>query len=267
MKKIFITIVLSLSFWGCFEFGILVKVNSDGSGTVEQTVIMNKEIVQQMQEFTQSFDETNKKKFSLIDKKKLIKDAATMGEGVYYLYVKQISEKEREGYIAYYSFQDINKLKINQNPSEKVSLPGEGESKAPDEPFTFSFQRGKLKTLIVKQPEITFTPDSASDTSQESPAAADDTSGLEMMMEMMKGFRVSIEVQVNGSIQKTNATYVNNNRVTLMEMDFEQLVRDREKFNTFSKQKPQTMEEAKQVLKDIPGIKLEMAKETTIQFQ
>jgi hypothetical protein len=266
MRYLCIAIVLSLSFWGCFEFDILIKVNRDGSGTIEQTVLMNKAAVQQMQELAQSFGETKKNKFSLIDKKKLIKDAAKMGAGVYFLSVKPISEKEREGYIAYYSFNDINTLKINQNPSEKVPLPGDGESKAPEEPFTFSFQKGKLSTLSLRQPEKTFTPDSTSDTPQESSAAAEDTSGFEMMAEMMKGFRMSLALQINGTILKTNATYVDANRITLMEMDFEQLIRDRNKFYAISKQKPKTIEEAKQALKDIPGIKFDMADEITIQF-
>ncbi len=264
MKNMFLLLVSSLCLIGCFEFDILVKVNRDGSGTVEQTVLMSKAAFQQMKEFTQSFEGKNKKGFSLIDKKKLIKDAAAMGKGVYFMYAKPVSEMDREGYIAYYSFKDINALKINQNPSEKAPLPSDVES---NEPFTFSFQRGNQPTLTIRQPEVTFTPDSTPDDSEESPAADDDSSHMEMMMEMMKGLRVSIAAEVKGTILKTNATHVNANRVTLMEMDFEQLFHNREKFTAISKLKPQTMEEIKQVLKDIPGIKFEMARETTIQFQ
>jgi hypothetical protein len=252
---------------GCFEFDILVKVNRDGSGTIEQTVLMNKVVSQQMQELTQSFGGTKTKGFNLIDKKILIKNATTMGKGVYYRYVEPISEKDREGYIAYYSFNDINLLKINQNPSDEVPLPGDGGPKPPQEPFTFSFQSGEPSTLTIRLPYMDLKPDSTSDNSQESSAAADDSSGLEMIMEMMKGFRMSLALQVNGTILKTNGSYVDDNRVTLIEIDFEQLIRDREKFCAISKHKPQTMEEAKQALKDIPGIKFEMAKETTIQFQ
>jgi hypothetical protein len=267
MRNLFLLLVSSFCLLGCFEFDILVKVNRDGSGTVEQTVLMNKALIQQMRELTQSFGGANKKGFNLIDKKKLIKDATAMGKGVYFQYVKPVSEKDREGYIAYYLFKDINELKINQNPSDKAPLPGEGESKSPNEPFTFSFQSGKQPTLTIRQPDMTFTPDSTSNKPEESPAAANDTSGLEMMIEMMKGLRVSIALEVKGTILKTDGMYVDGNRVTLMEMDFEQLIRDREKFCAISKHKPQTMEEAKQLLKDIPGIKFEMAKETTIQFQ
>ncbi len=267
MKHVFIAAVLSLCLLGCFEIDILVKVNRDGSGTVEQTVLMSKATVQQMREFTQSFGEKNKKEFSLIDKKTLIKDAAAMGKGVHFMYVKPVTEKEREGYIAFYSFKDINELKINQNPSDKAPMPGEEVSKPPSEPLSFSFQNGKQPTLTIRQPEKTFTPDSISDNAEMSQPAADDSSGMEMMTEMMKGLRVSIALEVKGTILKTNATYVDANRVTLMEMDFEQLIRDREKFKAISLHKPQTMEEAKRLLKDIPGIKLETAAETTIQFQ
>jgi len=267
MRNLFLLLVSSLCLIGCFEFDILVKVNRDGSGTVEQTVLMNKATVRQMQEFAENFDSKNKKGFSLIDKRKLIKDAASMGKGVYFMYAKPISEEDREGYIAYYSFKDINALKINQNPSEKAPLPSNGESKSPDELFTFSFHRGNQPVLTIRQPEVTFSPDSTPDDLEELPSADDDSSGMEMMMEMMKGLRVSIAAEVKGTILKTNATYVDANRVTLMEMDFEQLIRNRDKLYAISKQKPKTMEEAKQIFKDIPGIKFETAKEITIQFK
>jgi hypothetical protein len=265
MRNLFLLLVSSLCLLGCLEFDLLVKVNRDGSGTIEQTVLMNKELIKQMQDLTQSFGD--KKGFSLIDKKTLIKDAAKMGNGVYFQYVKSISEKEREGYRAYYSFKDINALKLNQNPSDKIPLSNDGESKSPNEPFTFTFQSGNRPTLTIRQPDISFSPDSTSDNFKEPPAAADDTSGLDMMMEMFKGLRVSIALEVKGTILKTNAAYADANRVTLIEMDFEQLIRDRDKFTLISKQKPKTLEEAKQLLKDIPGVKFEMAKETTIQFQ
>ncbi|MBN1397716.1 MAG: hypothetical protein JXA06_06775 [Bacteroidetes bacterium] len=267
MKNIFILLLTSLFLAGCFEVGVLVKVNRDGSGTVEQTILMNKALVQQMEELSESFGENNNKKFSLIDKKKLIKDAAEMGEGVYFMYTKPVSDKDREGYIAYYSFKDINKLKINQNPSDKAPLPSDGESKAPKEPVTFSFKTGKEPVLIIRQPDASFTPDSEFVDADEPQEAADDTSGMEMMMEMMKGLRVSIAAEVNGKILKTNAAFVDNNRITLMEMDFEKLIRDREKFKEISKQKPKSMEEAKKLFKDIPGIKFETEKEISIQFR
>jgi hypothetical protein len=267
MRNLFLMLVSSFCLLGCLEFDLLVKVNRDGSGTIEQTVLMNKALINQMQDFSDSFGDKNKKKFSLIDKKTLIKDATKMGEGVYFQYVKSISEKEREGYKAHYSFKDINTLKLNQNPSDKIPLPSDGESKSPNESFTFSFQRADQPTLTIRQPDITFSPDSTSDNLEEPPAAADDTSGIDMMMEMFKGLRVSIAVEVKGTILKTNAAYADANRVTLMEMDFERIIHDREKFAVISKQKPKTMEEAKQLLKDIPGIKFEMAKETMIQFR
>jgi len=270
MKNAFIAMFLSLSFLGCLEFDILVKVNPDGSGTVEQTVLMNKTLIHEMKEMTQSFggqDGTKGNGFNLIDKKKLSEEAQAMGKGVRFSHVSEISNADQEGYTAYYTFDDIAALSINQSPTGKTPISQKSDESTQKEPLIFTFTKGIPATLIIHQTEHAIKPDINKEETEESQPEMNDTSDIEMLMSMIKGFRLSMVLQVNGTILKTNATNVDANRVTLMEIDFQQLIRDRHKFLAISKHKPQTIEEAKQVLKDIPGIKFEMAKETTIQFQ
>jgi hypothetical protein len=224
-------------------------------------------MIQEMREMAESFGTGKDKNFSLIDKKKLAKDAKSMGKGVRFLKVKPLKEKEREGYIAYYSFDNINTLKVDQNPSGKTPLPQEGEGETEKEPMTFSFKSGRPATLIIKQPEQKFGPDSSSSGSNEATEESQDTSGFELMMQLMKGFRISFTVEPNGTIVETNATHVDGSRIILVDVDFEELVRNRDQFRELSAKRPNSMEETKKLLKNVKGIKIETAEETTVKFQ
>ncbi|HEV8129957.1 MAG TPA: hypothetical protein VGQ81_01795, partial [Acidobacteriota bacterium] len=62
----------------------------------------------------------------------------------------------------------------------------------------------------------------------------------------------------------TNATYVNNATVTLVEMDFGELIGDTAKLAQMSKIK--TMDEAKKALQDLKGFKIDIGPEINIEF-
>lgn len=272
MRNFIFIIALSFFLTGCLEFDILVKVKPDGSGTIEQTVLVSRAVMSEIKEMAESIDaekdkDKNKKEFNPIDNEKLLQEAKSMGKDVRFVRAKPISTSDQEGYIAYYEFKDINTLTINQNPSGRTPIAKEPDQKAVEEPVTFSFKRGTPATLTIHQPEKSLAPDSASNKPQESQPEANDTSGLNMMMDMMKGFRIAIAVQVEGKILDAQATYVDSNRVTLLEVDFDKLAHDRTHFVELTKQKPQTVEEAKKLLKEIPGIKVELLKNPTVRFQ
>jgi hypothetical protein len=270
MRNLVFIAAASLCLAGCLEFDILVKVNRDGSGTVEQTVLMSKAIINEMEEMAKSFgsdEEKGKNSFNLIDKKKLVEEAKTMGKGVRFIQAKPITTKEQKGYVAYFSFKDINTLLIDQDPSGKTPILQESDAQSVKQPTKFLFTKGDPSTLIIHTSEKTFEPDTSSKDSTGSETAADDTSGIEMMMEMMKGFRISLAVQVNGTITETNATHVDGSKVTLMDVNFEKIMRDREKFKEISLRKPKTAEEVKHLLKDVPWMKLEIENEISIQFK
>lgn len=52
-----------------------------------------------------------------------------------------------------------------------------------------------------------------------------------------------------------------------MEMDFNKVLANPEKFKALAKANPQTMQEAKTLLKEIDGVKVETAPEVKIKFQ
>ncbi len=280
--KAAMAVLLAVSLIGCLQSDTLIKVKSDGSGTIEETFMMKKEIVQMMQgmagqmmgggEAKPSKQPKAEGGFDLFDEAKLKKEAADKGEGVTYISGQKFATDQFEGYKAIYAFADINKLQYNQNPSDNMpSKPG-GDAKSADEKeyITFAFTKGKPATLVVRMPEKkSDLKDASADKAPK--AETPDSKESEMMMEQMKqmlgGMKIAMAIEVAGSVIKTNATHQQGSRITLMEMDFGKLLENSEKLALFNQLKPESLQDAKEIMKDLPGIKAELNKEVTIKFK
>lgn len=230
--------------------------------------------------FSKSLDEEIPKGFPLMDEKKLKEAAGKMGEGVTFVSAQKLSTDKGEGYIATYAFKDVNKLRIDTNRSEALpdaGGPGLGDpageaADAPKKPefVTFQFKKGKVAELIVK----TGSDQKAAETTEpkaEKPEPEDAPGGEEMAMAMMqqmfKDMKVVIAVEVVGKVVKTDAEHVSGNRATLVEMDFNKLLANPEKFKALSKVNPESVEDVKAIVKDVEGIKVETKPSVSIQFQ
>jgi hypothetical protein len=297
MKACGVGLIL-LSLVGCLQVDTVIKVKPDGSGTIEESVMVSKEMVQMMsgmveqmmQGMAEGMEEAGKEasaepsakepeqkpameSFSLFDEAKLKREAGDMGEGVTYVSGKAVSTSDFEGYEAVYAFADINKLKMNQNPSDNVpSDPSQGGSDEKEEYVTFRFAKGKPATLRVKLPEDepgekdeAVKPDEMGQPSAEEQQQA--AMALQQMKSMFKGMKIAMAIEVEGAIVDTNATHVDGSRVTIMELDFGKLLEMPEKLMQFSQLQPDSVEDAKAFLKDIPGFKVDMNKQLTIKFK
>ena len=306
MKKhlfIGLTVIFLLALTGCIQVDTLIKVKPDGSGVIEETVLMNKVFVQQMeamaeemakqmgqqmeQETDQQVSDGTKQgepqkekgpqeepeKFDIFNEKELKKRASELGEGVTYLSGSKIVTDDSEGYKAIYAFKDIQKIRINQNPGEKVpSGPQQGgpDSQKKKEHITFIYTQGKPAELIIKLPAQKPEEKSEDTPAVETPAPPDDQQNEAMMAQMkelFEGLKIAVAVEVEGKILETNATYRDGSKVTLMELDFGKLIEMGDKFKELSLAQPESLEATKQFMKDIPGIKVESQEEIKITFQ
>jgi len=306
MKKLLILGLIVISIFaltGCIQVDTLIKVKPDGSGVIEETFLMNKAFVQQMkammeemakqmgQQMEQQADqqvsegkkegepqqekESQKKpeSFDIFNEKELKEKAGELGEGITYLSGSKIVTDDYEGYKAIYAFKDIQKIRINQNPGEKVpSGPQQGgpDSKTKKEYITFNYTKGKPAELLIKLPAQK-PKENSEDVPEDQTSAQTDDQQAEAMMSQMKGIfegmKIAVAVEVEGEIIETNATHREGSRVTLMELDFGKLIEMAEHFKKFSLAQPETLEETKQFMKDIPGIKVELNEEIKIKFQ
>ncbi|HVO74189.1 MAG TPA: hypothetical protein VMT35_09220, partial [Ignavibacteriaceae bacterium] len=104
MKKIFgySLIIFSLFSQGCLEIKTLINVNKDGSGTIEETVIMSEKVIEMMKGFSTAFssDSTQQPEFNIFDEKNLKERASSFGKGVVYVSGEKIQEETKEGFSA-----------------------------------------------------------------------------------------------------------------------------------------------------------------------
>lgn len=276
-------VVILISLMGCMQVNTVIKLKSDSSGTIEETVLISKEAVKQMKAMMEQMANQMgkmggkadiKKSFDIFDEAQLKMKASKMGEGVKYVSGKKVITDKFEGYKAVYAFIDINKIKINQNPGENMpSSPGPGGGGATGkkkEFVKFQFIKGSPATLIIKRPLGKKNSKMKSSDKHFKPPQVNEQQEKMMMAQMKKmleGMKVAITIDIDGTIIQTNATHRKGSRITLMEMDFGKLLGMPEKFKKFTKANPQTLEDAKKLMKDIPGIKVDLNKEIKIKFK
>ncbi|RPI63373.1 MAG: hypothetical protein EHM44_05145, partial [Ignavibacteriales bacterium] len=121
-KFLIVGIVFSMFLSGCLQVNTTVNLNKDGSGTIEEVFVMKTEVINMMKEFAMAFDSTKSEGFEIFNETELREKAAKFGEGVTYVSGEVVKKDNYEGYKVIYSFKDINKLKLNPSPEDKVPM-------------------------------------------------------------------------------------------------------------------------------------------------
>ncbi len=260
---------MAFFFTGCIEMHTSITVKKDGSGLVEENIFIGKEIIKMFTEFAAAFADSTQpqQEFNLFEEDKIKAKTSELGEGVEFVSMKTIKTDEKEGYTAFYKFKDINKIKVNQDPSDEMPMAEPAEdSDAADKLVKFKFIKGKPNKIIFSLPDEKKKDQSAKDDTT-TMTVEPDTADFENMVKFMKDMKAKVEIKIDGKIVNTNATHVDGNTITLFDIDFGQLLSDKEKLEQFKKFNPDSFEEVKKLVKDIPGIKVELNKEVFVEFE
>lgn len=258
---------------GCINSLTNIKVRPDGSGTIDQTLSMTAEAAKQIAALGAGFGDPAAKKKEGDDlpdffSEQSMKDAAgKLGEGVVFVSSKPIKTADRVGRVATYQFADITKLRIDQKPQTGDDMPG-AKTGAEDVLFKFGKLPAGTSQLTVVFPEPDFSKKKGKDAAgedDEDEKKAPDAAQMEMMKKIFDGLKVSIDVTVLGNIVKTNSPYVQGSTVTLLEMDFSQVMANDQMLSKLSN--PKSLEEAKALLKNVKGFKINLDREVAIEFK
>jgi hypothetical protein len=200
---------------GCMQIEMLVKVDSDGSGTIETTMGMSKATFGMMGEMQSGDDDP-------FSEESARNAASDFGEGVTFLRAEKIDNDEMVGMRAVYEFTDINTVRAKPN------LDQEGMEAGAMEAVTFSFDPADGGILTVMLPE----PDPG-----ESEENEVDESGLAMMKGFLAGMKISMKLEIDPGIGSINTSrrYVEDNVVTLYEIDFDTIAEDDDNLMEFMK--------------------------------
>jgi hypothetical protein len=255
--------------WGCISVETVIRVKADGSGTVTETVTMNPEAVANAIATAGQAGAKDKPPadFGLgpLDDAALARArTATMGEGVTFVSADAIDTKTARGLTVVYAFQDVGKLMVSQRPNTRLGLP----SARPDQQIRFAFERNQSGTsvLTVRMRDPLAPPRPvASPGAKPKPDA--NPAAMSMARQIFQGMRLRLAVEVDGKIAKATSAWVDGGTVTLLDVDFGVLVQDEAKLNQLrAASTGGSLDDLKQILKDVPGIKINVEPEVRIEF-
>lgn len=249
-----LVVCLAAMLSGCINSSTLVKVKPDGSGTIEQILLVNAAALKGMfagMGGAQMKESPTPGVFTDADFKRT---AERMG--VKPVSLTPMKENGFEGSKAVFAFDDITKVRVDQDPQ----IGGMAGSSTPKEsPIHFTFARQANTSILT----VTFDEKKAAgatkDMQQKAPSIESiDPQMMQMIKTMFEGFKVAVNLEVDGKIVKTNADYVEGSRVTLLEIEMAGLFEDQEKLKALqSKIGPgATISEIKPYLKDVKGVKI-----------
>lgn len=90
---------------------------------------------------------------------------------------------------------------------------------------------------------------------------------MEMMRMAFRDMRIALHVEVAGHIIETNATHLDGNRVTLVEIDFSQLMENDEVLRALAAKKDQSVAEVRELMRLIPGMRIEIEPQVHVLFE
>ena len=227
------------------------------------------------------------------------------GSGVRFVKSKKIQPKGGgNGFVALFEFDDINEVFVNMNAgaSQGMSMsmapsPGGAAALPPvkrgKDAIQFELTKGPTSTLTVRLPKMPEADTKPASTPAPPPPGAganplamampmlmagSNPFGLtgtenqvELAQKMCKGMRMSIFVQVNGDVAKTNASHPadgKKNRFTLLDADMGKMVSS-PAFEKAVDQNPGMMmgQGGMDMFADCPGFTRETKEEVTIAFR
>jgi hypothetical protein len=243
--------VLSVVMSGCINSSTLLNVKPDGAGTIEQTILMNTAALKGL---VAGLDAQGQLKASNpFSDEEFQKIAASLGKGVRFVSSSPMSQGGFEGAKALFEFDDITAIRIQQGPGAGSAM-GTPVAMSSGAPVTFGFsRRDGVSVLTVTVDDKALPKPRTADTK---PMPSIDPAMLAMMKQMFAGFKVAIDLEVDGKIVKTNADYVNGSRITLLELELAGLLEDEAKLRELQGKLGASFAEIRPYLKDIKGVKV-----------
>ena len=291
-----LVLAFALALSGCFQTKTLVRLNADGSGTVQETVLMNSAIQAAVMGGMGMGMASGVERDS--DTPYILENLqARAGDlGATFVGVEEQDLLFGDGYIATYSFEDINTLRLTSDPS--AFLPDELREEMNDdmggqeqEPIVFAYRNGEL--LITLPPpdldgeddeeieEITLdlddpgTPRRDPKKQQTIYEESDDELGMgsardEGMAMLFRDMRFTLTVELPGEVAETNASFLDGRTLTLYDMDFEAMIEEPgsfERLEQLSPGGPPSSAAAMRLLSELPGIRYEPAETVTVTLR
>ncbi|MES1256643.1 MAG: hypothetical protein ABUS56_13590 [Acidobacteriota bacterium] len=244
---------------GCFQFSTVLTVKGDGSGTIDQRLLFTQAAVAQLRQFGALAG--GGQNMEPVSEQQARETAATMGPGVTYVSSTPVDTPEGVGRDIRYAFTDISTVSLEQAPPAPGGLAvGSGAGAGARVSFAFSHQPDGHAVLTVVVPRMPF----AGGSQPAGISAMPPANQIAMLRPMLAGARMSVVIETNGALVRTSSPYVAGSRVTVLDVSLDALLNDAALLPQL--QAAKSPDEAKALLANIPGIKVNLDPELTIEF-
>jgi hypothetical protein len=257
---------------GCISQTTVIRVRTDGSGTLTQTIAVRSETARMLRDMRRGHEQGRSNQppaprgDELFPESQARALATELGKDVTFLSSEPLKMRDVEGIKASYAFRDLEALRVVQEPSP----PGFAEMPAPDlggpasgrQPLTFRFDRradGHAVVTVVFPPPMGTSDAEASEAGGEPGGAGP----LTTQTQLLKGLRITVVLEVDGTLLSTNSPYAQGSSVTITDVDFDVLLADSKLL--WRLKGATDLETAKWVLKDIKGMKVHLDP-VTVEF-
>lgn len=260
MRKALAITALSLPLMGCFQSSTIIHVKADGSGTIEQRTLLTEAAVDQLRTFAilgggnaDAVDPTSEANARAM--------AAAIGTGVSYVSSMPVDAGTAHGRETIYSFSDITQLRVSEQPSlpGNLKLPAAAGGDTPPISFAISRTPGGNVVVRILVPRPAIFPTGPNGEPQ--PPSLEQ---ITMVKQLLAGARLIVAMEPEGRLVQTSSPFVDGNRVTLIDVDIDRAAADPDLAKKL--QGAKTQAETKAAINSIPGLKITLDPEITIEF-
>lgn len=260
MRKTLAVALLSLPLAGCFQSATVIHVKADGSGTIVQRTLLTEAAVDQLRTFAilgggnaDASDPTSEANARAM--------AAAIGPGVTYVSSMLVDAGNAHGRETLYSFPDITQLRVSEQPSlpGNLKLPAAAGGDTP--PISFAISRTPASNVLVRilVPRPAIFPTGPNGEPQ--PPSLEQ---ITMVKQLLAGARLVVAMEPEGRLVQTSSPFVDGNRVTLIDVDIDRAAADPDLAKKL--QGAKTQAETKAAINSIPGLKMTLDPEITVEF-
>jgi hypothetical protein len=256
MRLIRLAIVLASAVGcaGCFEMTTVLKIGGDGAGTIEHRMVFTPQALKQLALLAG----TSGKQVDPLSEQQARDMASVLGEGVTFVSSTPITTPVGQGRDAIYAFTDVNKLKISTLPPTPggvavraggISTEGEGVT------FSLTHEASGSTVLHINVPEPGWL---------DSLGTPNGASQFGMITKLLAGAHVLLAAEPTGALVRTSSPFVDGSRVTLLEIDLAQIMKDETLLPRL--QAADSSEARKSLIKNASGLKINFDREITLEF-
>jgi len=252
---------------GCFQLSTVMMLKADGSGTIQQRMLFTQAALEQLRGFA-ALGGGKSQGFDPMSEQQARDEAKSLGAGVTYVSSTPVKNAVGEGRDIIYAFTDVNQLSLAQQPPTPGGLSIHSDATPAGPQVTFKLTKlangDALLTIAMPRPQL---PGAGGSPGGSSPTGMGQVppEQLEMFKQMFGGARVFIGVEPVGTLVKTSSPFVTGNRVTLMDVDLDQLLTNDAALGKLQASKNES--DVKSALAGLPGIKVNVDPEITIEFK